>query len=117
MDSRRRARAAAAALGTVLLTGCANDRAAYPHGEQAASWTNGSVLRTLALYVGIPLLIGLVLAAAAWLPGVVRSRRYRPSGGWSAAPVWFAGPVGDPVEAVQSARLGDDPRGGTGGTW
>lgn len=117
MDSRRRAQAAAAALTTMLVAGCANDADAYPHGEQAASWTDGSILRTLALYLGIPLLIILLLAAAAWLPGVVRSRRYRPSGGWSAAPVWFAGPSGDPVEAVQSAQPGDDPRGGTGGTW
>jgi hypothetical protein len=104
-------------LTTVLLAGCANDPDAYPHGEEAASWTNGSVLRTLALYVGVPALILGVLALAAWLPGMIRSRRYRPSSGWSAAPVWFAGPSEDPVRAVQHAQVGDVARGGNGGTW
>lgn len=117
MDARRRAQAAAAVLTAVLLAACANDPDAYPHGEEAAGFTDGSELQTIAVFVLVPLLIAAAIGAAAWLPGVVRGTRYRPQQGWSAAPVWFAGPSVDPVEAVQKTEPGDVTRGGTGGSW
>jgi hypothetical protein len=117
VDPRRRAQAAAAVVTTLLLSACANDPDVYPHGEQAASTTDGSLLRTLAVYVLVPLVIAGAIAAAAWLPGVVRGTRYRPQYGWSAAPVWFAGPADDPVAAVEQAQAGDVTRGGSGGSW
>jgi hypothetical protein len=117
VDRRRRARAAAAVTTTLLLAACANDPAAYPHGEQATSPTDGSLLRTLVVFVGVPLLIVGVLALLSWLPGMVRAKRYRPQQGWSAAPVWFAGPSGDALAAVHSAQTGDVTRGGSGGSW
>jgi hypothetical protein len=115
--SRRRAQAAAAALTALLLAACAYDPAAYPHGEQQTSTTDGSVLRTVAIYVLLPLAVSGLIAALVWLPGVVRGRRYRPQQGWSAAPVWFAGPSGDAGAAVEHAQTGDVTRGGSGGSW
>lgn len=71
---------------------------------------------TLLLYVVVPLVLLGLIAALAWLPGVVRAQRYRPARGWNAVPVWFAGPV-DPVRAVQDAQPGDVVRGGARGSW
>jgi len=103
---------------TLLLAACANDPAAYPHGEQArvvAGGDDGNGVSTLAVY-GIALVCAAVIALLAWLPGMVRGARYRPASGWTAAPVWFAGPS-DPVAAVEQASTGDVTRGGTGGDW
>ena len=55
-------------------------------------------------------------AALVWLPGMAKADRYRPQRGWSAAPVWFAGPP-DPVAAVETADAGADTRGGASGDW
>lgn len=118
MDRTRRAQVAAVALSVLLLAACSNDPSVYPHGDQRfQNPDDGSVLRTVAIYVLLPALILGVIAAAAWLPGVVRSKRYRPQQGWDAAPVWFAGPSGDAVEAVEQARPGGVTRGGNGGDW
>ncbi len=57
-----------------------------------------------------------MIAALVWLPGVVRGNRYRPNRGWSAAPVWFAGPE-DPVAAVEKAHSGGAGKGGASGSW
>ena len=118
MDRRRRAQAVAAGVLTLLLTACANDPSAYPHGNLEESETDGSLLRTLAIYVLLPALILGVLAAGSWVTSRgMATRRYRPQEGWSAAPVWFAGPSGDAVAAVEQAQPGDVTRGGTGGNW
>ena len=71
---------------------------------------------TLLLFVGAPVLGLLLVAAVVWLPGAVGSNRYRPQRGWTASPVWFAGPP-DPVAAVQDAQVGDSMRGGARGSW
>jgi hypothetical protein len=63
-----------------------------------------------------PLVILLLVAAAAWLPGMIRSSRYRPARGWTAAPLWFGGPA-DPAAAVETAQPGDLVRGGASGNW
>lgn len=102
----------------LLLAACANDPSAYPHGEQSATRTGGpdaDGLPVLAVY-GIALAIAAVIGLMAWLPGMVRGARYRPTQGWTAAPIWFAGPS-DPVAAVEQASPGDLTRGGTGGDW
>ena len=49
-------------------------------------------------------------------PGMIHSSRYRPTRGWSAAPLWFGGPA-DPAAAVESAQTGDLVRGGASGSW
>lgn len=69
----------------------------------------------LLLYVAGPLVLLLLIATIVWLPGV-RAGRYRPQRGWSASPVWFAGPP-DPVAAVQDAHVGETARGGASGNW
>ena len=74
--------------------------------------TGGDLLIYLVLPFGAAVLIGAVV----WLPGAVRANRYRPNKGWTASPVWFAGPP-EPVAAVQSAVLGDVVRGGASGSW
>lgn len=71
---------------------------------------------SLLLFLGLPLLLLLAVGGAVLLPGLVRANRYRPAKGWSAAPVWFAGPS-DPVTAVQDAVVGDVVRGGASGSW
>ena len=114
---RRRLAASAAGVLTLLLAGCSSDTEAYPHpGQYEGGWTQGSVARTVLLYVGVPLLLGLAIYALAWLPGAARAYRYRPGNGWDAPPVWFAGPS-DPAGAVEQARTGDVVRGGAGGEW
>ena len=82
----------------------------------APATDNLSTLAAVVLYGVVPLVILLLVAALAWLPGVVRSSRYRPARGWSSAPVWFGGPA-DPAAAVESAQPGDQVRGGASGSW
>ena len=68
------------------------------------------------LYWVVPVVIVLAIAALVWLPGMVRGSRYRPGKGWSAPPVWFAGPP-DPAAAVETAVVDDAGRGGASGNW
>lgn len=72
----------------------------------------------LLLYVVAPLSIMLVLAVLVLLPGMLRGsrHRYRPGGGWSAAPLWFGGPA-HPVAAVEAAETDNLRRGGASGSW
>jgi hypothetical protein len=120
--SRLRARAAAGAtagaLLTVLLTAgpalAANDELGPREGADTTSGI--SLGETLLLYVLVPAVIIFAIAALVWLPGMVKADRYRPQRGWSAAPVWFAGPP-DPVAAVETADPGSAVRGGASGSW
>ena len=106
-----------AALTTVLLTAgpaFADNPIGPAEGEDPGD--SLGLVKTLLLYVGVPVVSALVIFAVVWLPGAVNANRYRPAKGWHAAPVWFAGPPA-PVEAVQSAELGDVVRGGARGDW
>ena len=118
--SRRRARAAC--LGSALLTvllmaspALAFDNELGPR-EGADPGRGLSPAGTLLLFVVVPGVILLGIAALVWLPGMVKAERYRPQKGWSAAPMWFAGPP-DPVAAVETAELGAGKRGGASGNW
>lgn len=113
---RRLTAALAAAVAVLLLAGCSSGNTRYPHMGQYGGWTDGSPVRTVLLFVLLPLAIAGVLAALAVLPGARRRYRYRPQEGWSADPVWFAGPP-DPVAAVAEARPEETARGGAGGSW
>ena len=75
-----------------------------------------TTLQTILLFGVAPLAILLLIAALVWLPGMIRSSRYRPARGWNAAPLWFGGPA-DPAAAVESAQTGDLVRGGASGSW
>ena len=85
------------------------------HSEGADPGKSIGTAAALLLYVGLPLLSLALIATVVLLPGV-RAHRYRPSKGWNASPVWFAGPP-EPVAAVQAAELGDVVRGGSSGGW
>jgi hypothetical protein len=102
---------------TVLLT-AAPALADNPIGPQSGEEREPSLglVTTLLLYVGVPVAVALVMFAVVWLPGVVRTHRYRPGKAWEAEPVWFAGPT-EPLAAVASAEAGDVVRGGARGSW
>jgi hypothetical protein len=99
----------------VTLAGCATERRVNLPGYDPSVAEVG-VLGAVALFVVVPLVLALVIAAIVWLPGMVRGSRYRPGAGWSAAPLWFAGPP-DPAAAVETAETGDMTRGGASGSW
>ena len=108
----------AAAAWTVLLTAgpaLADHNPLAPQ-EGADIHANISVAEGIALYVLVPAAIMLLIYLLVMLPGMVRGNRYRPNRGWSAAPVWFAGPP-DPVAAVETADASTDVRGGASGSW
>ena len=117
-----RARGSLELAATALaLTACGgDDPAATNHlGFENGVAPEGEGLTTLqaVLVYGVgPLAILLLIAALVWLPGMVRSSRYRPTRGWNAAPLWFGGPA-DPAAAVESAQTGDLVRGGASGSW
>lgn len=104
-------------LGVVLAAGPAlaadNPLAPQEGADQGSGLSTGA---SLLLFVVLPIAILLLLSAVVWLPGAVRSGRYRPQRGWTAAPVWFAGPA-DPVAAVEAAHVGTTARGGASGDW
>ena len=105
----------------VALTACGGDD---PASTNTLGFQNGvapeggglTTLQAVLLYGVGPLAILLLIAALVWLPGMVRSSRYRPTKGWNAAPLWFGGPA-DPAAAVESAQTGDLVRGGASGSW
>ena len=99
-----------ALLAVVLAAGPA--AAAEPGYGEAEVGLKGA----LVLYVLVPAAILVGMAALVWLPGVARNDRYRPARGWSAPPLWFAGPP-EPDAAVESAVPGDVVRGGASGSW
>ena len=120
MSRRRAAACGSSALLTVLLS-AAPALAASPNSElgprEGADLSSGlSIGMAILLFVLLPALIMLGIAALVWLPGMAKADRYRPQRGWSAAPVWFAGPP-DPVAAVETAEAGTDARGGASGSW
>lgn len=73
---------------------------------------------TLLLLVGGPIAIVLLIAFVFGVGSLARTERYRPGKGWSAAPVWFAGPR-EPVAAVEAASQTRSAavRGGASGDW
>lgn len=116
----RKARLSAVVVAsTVALAACGSTKANNILGYRDGVAPDGGGLSTLevvAVFVLVPLVLLLGIAALVWLPGVVRGSRYRPAAGWSAAPMWFGGPP-DPVAAVESASAGELTRGGAGGSW
>lgn len=113
---RRATTVSAAVVGLVLAAGpalAANPLAPQEGADSGAEISRGTALLLFGL---VPLALLLLLSAIVWLPGAVRSGRYRPQRGWTAAPVWFAGPA-DPVAAVEAAQVGTSVRGGASGDW
>ncbi len=117
--SRRPARAAllgSALLGVVLTASPAFAADQLGRTEGAEPGAGLSAVATIAWFILVPAVILLGVAALVWLPGMVKADRYRPARGWTASPVWFAGPP-DPVAAVETAETSHGTRGGASGTW
>jgi hypothetical protein len=116
--ARRLVTAGLTGAATLLLTAAPAMADNYPLDRQegADPGKGLSPAQTILLFVVIPIGAAIVIGLIAWAPGALGSNRYRPAKGWSAAPVWFAGPP-DPVVAVQSAEVGDVVRGGASGNW
>jgi hypothetical protein len=106
------------AVSIVLLTAgpALADRNPLGPSEGSVPGSGLSPAATIALFLLVPLAIIGTVAALVLLPGLVRGTRYRPTMGWDAPPVWFAGPL-DPVAAVTEAQPGDVVRGGSSGSW
>ena len=86
----------------------------YPNGAGPES-PELTTFETLAMYIIVPGAIFGGVALLVWLPGLIRGS-YRPGRGWSAPPLWFAGPD-NPTKAVESADPKGMPRGGASGSW
>ena len=111
----------ALAATAVALTACggsdpaATNHLGFENGVAPAS-EGLTTLQAVLLYGVAPLVLLLLVAGLVWLPGMIRSSRYRPTKGWNAPPLWFGGPA-DPAAAVESAQTGDVVRGGASGSW
>jgi hypothetical protein len=75
-----------------------------------------SVMQTLGIFVGIPVLLFVVIAVLVSAPSAARGPRYRPGLGWWAAPVWFNGPD-DAERAVRDAAGSTGQGGGASARW
>lgn len=96
-----RARWLSAALSAVtvpLLT--AAPALAINDGEEPDRGLNA--MQTVLIYLGAPVVLLLLIAAFAVLPGLTRRGRYRPGISWQHSPIWFGGPD-RPEEALASA--------------
>lgn len=75
-----------------------------------------SILSTLLIFLGGPLLLFVLLAAFVGIPALLRKPRYQPGRPWEHDPVWFAGPE-DPHEALTTTRPGRAQGGGASVEW
>jgi hypothetical protein len=75
-----------------------------------------SVIQTLGIFVGIPLLLFTIIAVLVAAPSAARGPRYRPGLGWWAAPVWFNGPD-DAERAVRESAGSASQGGGASARW
>ena len=76
-----------------------------------------TILETLAVFVGIPLLIYVVIGLCTLLPGrsKMKRARYRPGQPWEYPAQWWAGD--QPVVAAGTVDASGMNGGGARGTW
>ena len=75
-----------------------------------------TIIQTLAVFVGIPLLIYGTIALLTLVRGRAKSRpRYRPGQSWDYPPALWAGT--EPVVVPPAGVLGSTARGGARGSW
>lgn len=87
---------------------------AIPDGSEPGSGL--SILQTLLVFLGGPLLLFALLAVAVALPAMRKQPRYQPGRPWQHDPVWFAGPD-DPQAALTAHRPGKAQGGGASVEW
>jgi len=74
-----------------------------------------SIVQTLLVFVGIPVLVFLLLAAAVFGKSMVRQpNRYRPGKAWDYAPRWY---VAHPEVLKGPATGSSTAQGGASGEW
>lgn len=83
-----------------------------------------SIVETLLVYVGIPVVVYALVAVLIFAPGGTKTSRYRPGKGWAHEPVWYLPrPSVEGRHAVPaltaggSAPAGRTAKGGASGTW
>ena len=75
-----------------------------------------NVLQTVAVYVGAPLLLYVVIALWSVLPGRARKHpKYQPGAAWDYPDQWWAGDY--PIPAADPALMVAGTEGGARGTW
>ena len=75
-----------------------------------------NIVQVLAVFIGIPLLVYVIIALLTLVPGRAKTRmRYRPGQSWDYAPQLWAGD--QPVVVRQAGVLTPSSRGGARGTW
>jgi len=75
-----------------------------------------TIFQTLAIFVGGPVVIYVVLALFALVPGRAKQRlTYRPGQSWTYPDQWWAGDC--PVAPVDPALVAAGSEGGACGTW
>ena len=93
-----------------------NSRVARPRGGASVTVIAMTIAQTLAVFVGIPVLIYGLIAVLVLVPHHAKRRaRYRPGQGWDYAPHWWAGD--QPVAYSGGAITAGATRGGARGTW
>lgn len=89
---------------------------ARPRGGASVTVIAMTIAQTLAVFVGIPVLIYALIAVLVLVPHHAKRRaRYRPGQSWDYAPHWWAGD--QPVAYSSGAITAGTTRGGARGTW
>ncbi len=91
-------------------------RVARPRAEASVTVIAMTIAQTLAVFVGIPVLIYALIAVLVLVPHHAKRRaRYRPGQSWDYDPHWWAGD--QPVAYSSGAITAGTTRGGARGTW
>lgn len=87
-----------------------------PGATASATVIRVNILQTVAVYVGVPLVIYLVIALLTVVPGRAKKRaRYRAGQAWDVPPQWWSGDHAVAKGDTGLATTGSE--GGARGTW
>lgn len=115
---RRAAWAVALTPAVLLVTTATPALATAPDSWQKEGSISG--LYVLAVFVGIPLGLFVLITLLVYLPSMIKGERYQPGLAWRNEPEWFGGPSGG-VEASDKAEPeqieGAKDRGGASANW
>lgn len=107
-----------------MLTGATGSHATQPENDHPVDAERRrvgyllrvTILQTVAVYVGIPALVYLVIILLTVVPSRARKRaKYRPGQQWDFAPQWWAGD--HQIAPVDPAVAASTHEGGARGTW
>lgn len=101
---RRLARIAATAPAILVLLACGPAVADVPEGPGWEDPEPVSVLYSLVLLGGVPLLLIAVITLLVYVPSMARGEKYQPGLAWRNENVWFGGPNGGIENVDQQDR-------------